>query len=94
MYAQHESMGFVGSGFTLRASMWSMNMQCERLLAMFIGVSQMVRFVSPKNSCAAAQSIVNIGLQRWTMIQQSTLAWRNANARRLEDELKPSVHDV
>ena len=40
---------------TLRASMWSMNMQCERLLAMFMGVSQMVRFVSPRNSCAAVE---------------------------------------
>ncbi len=30
-----------------------MNMQCDRLLAMFMGVSQMVRFVSPRNSCDA-----------------------------------------
>ena len=39
---------------TLRDSKWTMNMQCERLLAMFMGVSQMVRFVSPRNSCEAA----------------------------------------
>ena len=49
---------------TLRASKWTMNMQCDRLLAMFMGVSQMVRFVSPRNSCKAAGTRSSVHQQR------------------------------
>ena len=54
---------------TLRASTWSMNMQCDRLLAMFMGVSQMVRFVSPRNSCAAARSTMIDGTRSSVEVQ-------------------------
>ena len=39
------------SSCTCRASMWIVKRQCEREDAWFMGVSLMVRFVSPKNSC-------------------------------------------
>ena len=41
------------SSFTCRASMWIVKRQCEREDAWFMGVSLMVRFVSPKKSCTS-----------------------------------------
>lgn len=40
---------------TFLDSMLRVNMQCEREEAMFMGVSLMVRFVSPRNSCKSTE---------------------------------------
>jgi hypothetical protein len=39
---------------TAREAMWIVNMQCERVEAMFIGVSAIMRFVSPRKRALSA----------------------------------------
>jgi hypothetical protein len=40
----------------LRATMWAVKIQCDRELAMFIGVELIIRFVSPINNKFNASS--------------------------------------